>query len=166
MIIAAEVGISHLFISPIGTCSTTMRARNSIHPTRIPTRVQAWGNSHPTDARSVSAIPLSRRWKDDAYAWLEPGNLDQLAQAVWLFNTIGLGVLLPSSAQDQFDRGQTWTVVRGEKGQDDHYVPIIGRNSHGNFLLVTWGRLHDATPQWVESYMDEGVQFISTNRAS
>jgi len=107
---------------------------------------------------------LGRRWKDDAYAWLEPGNLDQLAQAVWLFNTIGLGVLLPSSAEDQFDRGQTWSVVRGEKGKDGHYVPIIGRNSHGNFLLVTWGRLHDATPQWVETYMDEGVVYLNKSR--
>jgi hypothetical protein len=107
---------------------------------------------------------LNRRWKDDAYAWLEPGNLNQLAQAVWLFNTIGIGVLLPPSAEDQFDRGQTWTVVRGEKGQDGHYVPIVGRNLHGNYLVVTWGRLHAATPQWIETYMDEGLVYLNKSR--
>ena len=42
-----------------------------------------------------------------------------------------------------------------------HYVPVIGRNSAGNFLVITWGRLHAATPEFVTKYMDEGIAYLS-----
>lgn len=29
---------------------------------------------------------------------------------------------------------------------------------------MTWGRLHDATPQWLETYMDEGVVYLNKSR--
>ena len=60
--------------------------------------------------------------------------------------------------------GRPGPVVHGEKGQDGHYVPIVGRNSHGNYLVVTWGRLHDASPQWIETYMDEGLVYLNKSR--
>ena len=35
------------------------------------------------------------------------------------------------------------------------------RNSAGNFLVLTWGRLHAATPAWLATYMDEGSAPLS-----
>jgi hypothetical protein len=49
-------------------------------------------------------------------------------------------------------------------GGDGHYIPCIGRNSLGFFLFVTWGRLQAATPAWVQTYMDEGLVYISRER--
>lgn len=103
------------------------------------------------------------RHKIDVYAALRAGDLAQLALATFLFGAVGVGVSLPDDAEQQFDNGEVWTVM-DTPGGGGHYIPCIGRNSHGNFLFVTWGRLQAATPAWVQTYMDEGVAFISRER--
>jgi hypothetical protein len=40
----------------------------------------------------------------------------------------------------------------------------VGRNRAGNFLCVTWGRLHAITPGFLMEYMDEGIAFLSFER--
>lgn len=104
------------------------------------------------------------RHKIDIYAALEPGNLEQIALAVVLFGCVGIGVNLPSSAEEQFTYGEPWSFVSGDKPVGGHYIPLVGRNSLGNFLIVSWGRLHACTPKWLESAMDEGLAYISLER--
>ena len=101
------------------------------------------------------------RHKVDAYVALRPGDIVELAQATFLFSAVGLGLEMPSSAEDQFDNGKPWSVVPGDTIEGGHYVPVIGRNSAGNFLVITWGRLHAATPEFVTKYMDEGIAYLS-----
>lgn len=37
----------------------------------------------------------------------------------------------------------------------------IGRNRHGNLVIVTWGRIHAMTPEFCEKYCDEAIAYIS-----
>lgn len=97
----------------------------------------------------------------DSYVSLKPGDLDQLAAAAYLFGAVGLGVQLPTSAGDQFDQAVPWSVVAGSPIDGGHYVPVVGRNSAGNFLVVSWGRLTAVTPAFISQFMDEGVAYLS-----
>lgn len=97
-----------------------------------------------------------------AYVGLDAGNLDQVALAGYLFGAVGVGIEFPAFAMDQFDAGQPWDVARkNTKIEGGHYVPIVGRRG-GNYLLVTWGKLIEATPKFLTKYMDEGIAYLST----
>ncbi len=104
------------------------------------------------------------RHKIDAYVALRPGDLDQLALATFLFGAGGVGIQLPSSAFDQFDNAEPWAPIMGAHIEGGHYIPVVGRNRAGNFLCVTWGRLHAITPAFLATYMDEGIGFLSFER--
>lgn len=106
------------------------------------------------------------RHKIDIYASLRAGDVSQLALAVDLLGTVGVGVELPSNAEEQFNYGEPWDVSGTPSVVGGHYIPCVGRNSQGHFLFVTWGRLQAATPRWVMTFMDEGVAYISRERLS
>lgn len=101
------------------------------------------------------------RHRIDSYVAIKPGNVEQLALATYLFGAVGVGIQFPSNAFDQFDNAEPWRVVSGSELNGGHYVPCVGRNSHGNFLVVTWGRLHGVTPGFLARYMDEGISYLS-----
>lgn len=101
------------------------------------------------------------RHKIDSYVALRPGNIDDVVLATYLTGASGIGIQLPSSALDQFDAQKPWTVVRGSHNEGGHYVPCIGRNRHGNLLVVTWGRIQAVTPDFFFKYCDEAVAYLS-----
>lgn len=105
---------------------------------------------------------LGQSHKIGGYVALKPGNLDQLALAAFLFGAAGIGLQLPSSVFDQFDRAEPFSVVDGSPIEGGHYISIVGRNSNGNFLGVTWGRLQAISPAFLSRFMDEGIAYIST----
>jgi len=105
-----------------------------------------------------------KRHTIDVYADLRVGDLAELSLATYLNGATGVGVSLPSNAEDQFDNGEVWSVVPNQPGGDGHYISCIGRNSVGNYIFVTWGRLQAATPAWVQTYMNSGVAYISRER--
>jgi len=102
-----------------------------------------------------------KRHTIDAYVALSAGKADDLALATYLSGASGVGLVLPDSALDQFDAQKPWTVVPGAKRVGGHYCPCVGRNSVGNFLVVTWGRLHAMTPAFYSTYCDEAMAYIS-----
>ena len=106
----------------------------------------------------------SARHKIDIYTSLHVGDLDQLALATYLLGVTGIGVNLPSSAEDQFNLAEPWDVVPGDTSSGGHYIPCVGRNGHGNFLFISWGRLQAATPAWIKANMDEGIAYVSAER--
>jgi hypothetical protein len=77
------------------------------------------------------------------------------------FGAVGVGIQFPRSAMQQFNAGQPWDVVPGSPSDGGHYVPCVGRNSHGNLLVVTWGRLHAMTPEFFQRYNDENCAYLS-----
>lgn len=102
-----------------------------------------------------------KRHRIDIYADLRAGDLKQIALASYLNGACGIGVTVVQAAMDQFNRGDIWDVGGDDTQLGGHYIPLVGRNSRGNFLFVTWGRLQAATPAWVAAYMDQGVAYLS-----
>jgi hypothetical protein len=112
--------------------------------------------------KSIGIVDASGiRHRVFGFASLKAGDLNQLAQAVYLFGAAGVGVQIPSSAESQFDNGEPWSVVAGDQIEGGHYVPCVGRDANGNYLFITWGKVQAATPEWVKTYMDEGLAYLS-----
>jgi hypothetical protein len=102
------------------------------------------------------------RHKIDVYAEL---NMGDLALATFLFGAVGVGVNITQSAMDEFQQGEVWTQTGG-KVLGGHYIPCVGRNTRGNWLFVTWGRLHAATPRWLNVNMLGAIAYFSRERLS
>ena len=103
------------------------------------------------------------RHKTNIYTALNVSNLDELARAVYLFGAVDIGVQLPETAQDQYNEAVPWDVTSSST-EGGHCIPIVGRNSAGNWLCVTWGRLQAITPAFITAYMDEGIVSLSLER--
>lgn len=128
--------------------------------------------SNPTDggcdmslvasARRQTGIvdAAGNRHKTIAYTALEPGNLNQLLVATYLFSAVGVGVILTEAQMEQFNEGKPWDVVRGAKEIGGHYIPIFGRRN-GLLWAVTWGKLHPITPRFYTSQNDESTVSFS-----
>ncbi len=103
------------------------------------------------------------RHKVKAYVEIPMGAqmIDQVLHAAYLFGAAGVGLQLPQSAMDQFDAGQPWTTVKHSKNLGGHYLPCVGRSSAGNLILVTWGKLQAATPEFLQAHMDEACAYLS-----
>lgn len=103
-----------------------------------------------------------QRHKIESYVSIKPGHADMLALATFLTGAVGVGLMLPESAMEQFDAEKPWTLVDKDGGAaGGHYVTCIGRNSNGDFLVVTWGRIHAMSPAFLARYNDESVAFLS-----
>jgi hypothetical protein len=101
----------------------------------------------------------NKRHKIGAYLALEPGNVDHLLEALYLFGIIGIGIQFPASAMDQFDAGKPWSVVAETQIDGGHYVPLVAKRD--NFDCVTWGRLQQMTAQFYTKYCDEAWAILS-----
>lgn len=104
------------------------------------------------------------RHKIDAYVALRAGSVKDLALATYLFGAVGVGLQLPDFAMDQFDHAEPWTTRAVPTEKEGHYVTCIGRNSHGDFICVTWGRLQAMSTSFLATYMDEGIAYLSLER--
>lgn len=107
-----------------------------------------------------------RRHKIDSYVGLIPGDANQLALAAYLLGAVGVGLRFPDSAMSQFEAREPWTIVDQQTPAGGHYVPCVGRNSHGHFLVITWGRLQAMTPEFYARYCDETVAYLSIEALS
>lgn len=111
--------------------------------------------------RSTGVIDAAgNRHKIDAYLSLRAGHPEDLAIAAYVFGAVGIGLQLPNYAFDQLDEGRPWVPLAKGAVAGGHYVPVIGRNSHGNFLVVTWGVIHAMTPDFYARYSDEAVAYL------
>jgi hypothetical protein len=102
---------------------------------------------------------IGNRHKIGAYLALEPGNINHLLEALYLFGAVGIGLQVPSSAIDQFRAGQPWSVVPGASVAGGHYVPIVANRD--NLVVVTWGQLQQMTLQFYEKFCDEAWAILS-----
>jgi hypothetical protein len=81
--------------------------------------------------------------------------------ATYLFGAVGFGMIFPLTTKTQFTHQQPWDLIPGAVTEGGHYISVVGRNSAGNILLVTWGRLHAMTPQFARAYNDENIAYLS-----
>lgn len=93
-------------------------------------------------------------------AFASVGNSKDLDTAAYLFGACGIGFYLPSSAQDEFNAHKPWVNTTG-KPLHGHYVPLVGRNSKGNRIVVTWGRLQAVGNEFWKKYFVGAVAYFS-----
>jgi len=60
---------------------------------------------------------------------------------------------------DQFNAGKPWDVVPGSTIEGGHYVPLVAHRE--NLEVVTWGRVQQMTPAFLERYNDESIVYLS-----
>lgn len=102
--------------------------------------------------------------KIGTYVALEPGDLNQLWEALWLFEAVGIGIQFPNSAMDQLQAGQPWSVVPGTTIEGGHYIPLVGQPTAGIWTCVTWGQRQVMTAQFLSAYCDEAWAWIDPER--
>lgn len=104
--------------------------------------------------------------KIGAFVALEPGNWKELLEALDVFETVGIGIQVPSSAQTQFSQGKPWSVVPGTSIEGGHYIPVVGRPASSMGLCVTWGALQPFTRTFYEKFNDESWAILSPEMLS
>jgi hypothetical protein len=119
-----------------------------------------------TDVQAAAAYRLKTGYRDSKgnrhkiVAYLAV-NSDDLPLAAYTLGSAGWGMNVPASAEGQFDAGQPWTFVPGDRLQGQHYVPLVGRTSVGNDVVITWGRSQEVTIPFYNAYFDEGIGYVS-----
>lgn len=101
------------------------------------------------------------RHKIVAYLALDPGNMNHLLAAMYLFDAVGIGIKFPASAMDQFNKGKEWTVVKGSPIEGGHYIPLVARRSSDSLTCVSWGRTQRMSTTFFETYCDEAWALLS-----
>jgi hypothetical protein len=121
----------------------------------------------------LDPVQVARWWKDSGLVdargvahtirtYTAIDTTQNLAEAAYLFGFAGCGLWLPDNAEDQFSKGEVWDDLTYDPNPGaGHFVPLVGRNSKGNYMVVTWGALQAATPQWLEKYFAGGVAYTS-----
>ena len=101
------------------------------------------------------------RHKIAGWVALEPGNITQVLEAIYVFDAVGIGFEFPASAMDQFNNGQVWSVVGGSQIEGGHYVPLVGRPQPGQIACITWGKRQVMTEAFLKKYCDEAYALLS-----
>lgn len=100
------------------------------------------------------------RHKIAAYLALDPGNIDHLFYATYLFGAVGIGWALPDIAEQQFTVGTPWDFSGAIPG-GGHYTPFVGRRP-GIIHVITWGqRFPVLESSLTTKYCDEAIVYVS-----
>lgn len=104
-------------------------------------------------------------WQLLAYADPNLGDFAQIQWAISIFQTLGVGLQLPLTAQGQVGPNLVWNVVGdGQTGNSaagswgGHCVLVVGYKYVAGdlwFLAVTWGQLQWMTAEFWANYVDE-----------
>ncbi len=95
---------------------------------------------------------------------LEVGNFTELWQALYLGNSIMLGIQLPQSAMNQTNDHQMWSVVPGSPIDGGHCVHLVGKPGENVWTVITWGLRQIVTEQFLKTYMDEAYMFVTAEQ--
>jgi hypothetical protein len=88
--------------------------------------------------------------------------VEEIMLSVFLFGACGIGLELPDNAEEAFDNHEPWNDTSGApKPANGHYVPVVGKNTHGDLIVVTWGALQAVTMDYLDKYCAGGVCFFS-----
>lgn len=99
--------------------------------------------------------------KIDSYVKIDPHNIQQVKQAIYLFGGVYLGMALPKSAQYQDGH---WSLVEGPDSRagswGGHCVNAVGYGENA-VRIVTWGQLWTVDWDFWTAYTDEAYAVIS-----
>jgi hypothetical protein len=86
---------------------------------------------------------------------LTPGNLQEIWECAWLFERVGLGVIVQEAQQEQFAEGLSWDYVPGSPTIGGHYIPQMGR-----WAIVSWARRVGVTNRYLVNLCDEAWAYV------
>jgi len=98
--------------------------------------------------------------KIDTYLALEPGNVEELFVAMYLFNGAGIGVDFPQEWMEAFGHGQIWDTLADPTPMGGHYIWGVGRRG-GDINAITWGKTQLVTPAAYEEFNDEAFVYLT-----
>lgn len=97
------------------------------------------------------------------YVALTPRDVEELWQATYIFDGVGIGVELPSEWETAFGAGEPWDAVSNPHRIGGHYILGASKRS-GNEGVVTWGKVQPMTPAGYEQFNDESLAYLSQER--
>jgi hypothetical protein len=86
---------------------------------------------------------------------------DHAMAAAYVFGACAFCFQVPRSAMQQFRAGQPWLFVGDNSNEGGHYVPIVGRNSRGMAVAITWGDLQAIDQGFFQRYLILALAYIS-----
>jgi hypothetical protein len=95
-----------------------------------------------------------------AFAKVDLSNLDEVKTAIAELGQIYCGFNVPQSAEDQFNDGQEWTVVKHSRLIGGHCV-TVGAYDKDGLECVTWGTVQRMTWQFFQTYFDEAWVIVT-----
>lgn len=104
-----------------------------------------------------------KRHKIGAYLALDPGDVEQLHAAAYLFDGVGIGVTFPREWFTAFDNGKPWTSVRRPHNDGGHYITGICRR-RGYTGVVSWGRIVWLTDAGYRQFNDETYVYLAPEK--
>lgn len=92
---------------------------------------------------------------------LEPGDIQQLWEATWLFENSAVCIEVQEAQQDQFnERAQpTWEYVPGSGNIGGHYVPAVGKLG-----VISWAEDVYYTPNFLKHQQTAGYCYVDPLR--
>lgn len=103
-----------------------------------------------------------KRHKVGASLALRPGDLDQLAIAIFLFRSVDIGLELRNDADAQFDARKPWSLTPHSRVEGGHCVNGSARLANGDFLIGTWGRGDQVmTADYYTTCSDEATAYVA-----
>jgi hypothetical protein len=107
-----------------------------------------------------------------AYADPNPNNLIHIQQAIFTFQTLGIGLQMPITAQAQTGPSSVWDVVgnpqsdpNSQPGSWGGHAVIICAYDATTLTCITWGALQRMTYRFFSSYCDEAHALLYRARA-
>jgi hypothetical protein len=89
-----------------------------------------------------------------AFAQINAADLGAVRACIATFGSVYCGMWFPQSAEDQFNAGRPWTVVKRSKNLGGHCVPIMAYDAD-SFTCVTWGQVQRMDVPFFQAQLDE-----------
>lgn len=96
-----------------------------------------------------------------AFAEVDVHNMDEVKAALSTFGSLHLGINFPSSAMDQFNRGERWDYVPGARNDGGHAIHGGLYGGGVDWKIVTWGQIQEMTQSFWDHYVEEAWVVIT-----
>ncbi len=112
--------------------------------------------------RTVGVVDdAGNRHKIGAYMSIEPGNVEHVFEAMWLFGAVNIGFIVTQDAMDRFRNNDIWDITPGLNSPIEGGHCICPVSLHNFINSYTWGQLHGMTQRFFTAQTDECYAILS-----
>jgi hypothetical protein len=97
--------------------------------------------------------------KNAAYGGLDLSDPEHVRQAIHFWGGAYVGVMLPKSAEEQFDRNLTWTTPWFSPIVGGHAFPLLSYSAT-HLWCITWAKIQAMTWDFFFRYCDEAFAVV------